>query len=153
MQTNGTNGNGKKQKFILNIAIGIFVILALCVGSVAVVSLYPFTPVVFHEVTLKQDIVTAGQYITYTANFTKYTSKVGTMTRYLVSLNGDATITLNPSGLADAKVADTHKTVIVEIPCIVKPGNYKIRWVVMYEYFGIRQVSVWFETPVFKVIN
>lgn len=147
------NGNGKKQKLILNIAIGIFVVLVLCVGSILAVALYPFTPVVFREVVLKQDVVTAGQYITYTANFTKYTNKVGTMTRYLVSLNGDATITLNPSGLADAKMSATCKTVVVEIPCIVKPGRYKIRWVVVYDYFGIRQVSASHETPEFRVVN
>jgi uncharacterized protein (DUF58 family) len=146
--------NGDK-KFILLIRIGISIVILLSflTGGVIAVSVWTFAPVVYSNIELKQHSVVAGTSITYTAHFKKNTRRVGTMTRYLVSLNGDATITLTPAGLADAKIEDTSKTVTVQIPEYIQFGKYKIRWVVVYDYFGIRQVSVWCETPPFMITN
>jgi hypothetical protein len=149
----GTNGNGNLQKLVLKIAIATFVVLTVCMIGVTTIALYPFEPVKYSQTILHNSTVTAGQYITYTAKFCKSTNKIGTMTRYLVSLNGDATITLSPSGLADAKITDISKTVTVQIPELVKPGRYKVRWVVVYTYFGIREVSISWETPEFRIVN
>jgi hypothetical protein len=145
------NGNGRMDT-LTRVAVAIFVLLALIVGATTFVIFYPFHPVVYSKTVLEQGIVKAGSYVTYTAYFKKNVTTIGTMTRYLVSLNGEATITLDPPGLADAKFTDTTKTVIVYIPSFVKPGLKKIRWVVVYPYYGIRQVSVSHETPVFTVI-
>jgi hypothetical protein len=146
------NNNGRIDRLIC-VAWFICCLIAMCVATVLIVSLYPFTPIQYGATDLWYNTVRAGESITYTAHFKKYTRSVGTMTRYLISLNGGATVTLFPGGLADAKPTDTSKTVVVEIPPITKPGKYKIRWVVVYTYYGIRQVSVPCETPEFTVIR
>jgi hypothetical protein len=144
------NGNGK-MRLLLRISWVTFVSLVLCVGFVLTILFYPFVPITYSKVVLCQDEVIAGRFITYTAHFNKYTDRVGAMTRYLVSRNGEATITLTPYGLADAKIGDTVKTVTVQIPDQVKHGKYYIRWIVVYDYFGIRFVKVGAETPDFLV--
>jgi hypothetical protein len=151
--TNGVlNGNGRIKRVLLLTYIT-FCFLVVCMGTIVTVSLYPFEPIKYSKIDLLYSTVKAGGYVWYTANFCKSVNQVGTMTRYLVSMNGGATITLNPGGLADAKITDKSKTVMVEIPDDIKPGKYKIKWVVVYSYFGIRQIPVWAETPEFMVVK
>ncbi len=133
------------------VGVAIVFLLACSIISVTVVLFYPFHPLTYYPTTMEKTTVKAGDLISYTAHFSKTTDKVGSMTRYLVFMNGDATVVLTPYGLADARSTDSHKTVTVQIPHATPPRRCKIRWVVIYDYFGIRQVAVWGETPIFEV--
>ena len=146
-----TGGNGR-MIMLIRLTTATLVTLAILVGSIFILSVYPFHPIVYGQIVLNQNTVQVGKYMSYTANFVKNTYTVGTMTRYLISTKDKrATITLGPGGLADAQVTDKSKTVSVEIPEFVAEGEYFIRWVVVYPYFGIRQISATCETPPFMV--
>ena len=147
-----TGGNGR-MKNLIRIAVVTLSLIFIAMATVLFVVFYPFTPIKYFETALKQNAVMAGGQIEYTSFFEKYVNTVGTVTTFLVSMDGKATIVLTSSGLADAKPDDTFKVVQVDIPENTKPGKYKIRWVVVYDYYGIRQVRVRCETPEFTVIK
>ena len=114
---------------------------------------HPLKPIVYHNAVLDNNVVLAGNRVSFTVYFDKYTTKVGTMTRYLVAKNGNkaATITLT-TGLADAKINSKLKNVILDIPLTTSPGHYAVRWAVVYKYYW-RDIIIWYETPEFTVIK
>jgi hypothetical protein len=131
-------------------------IFSLLIGSMIfllVVFIYPFEPITFHEAILITPSVKAGYAIEIISCFDKYTDKPGTMTRFLVAAddNGGQIITLSGPIMATAKKGDSFKVVRIDIPSYVPSGRYFIRWMVAYNYFGLRTVFVESETPVFTV--
>ena len=152
MSVNGNgNGNGK-IKFLIKLASISLFLLIVSYFTFLIISFYPFKTIIYHSVELKHNIVKAGDHITYTSFFTKYTDKVGVMTRYLISTTGDSITVITPYVLVDARDSDISKTVTVTLPQNTTPGTYYIRWVVSYD-FGIRQITARGETPEFKVIS
>jgi hypothetical protein len=144
--------NGIKYKIAYKVSIATFLTISLLLASVLWAQFWPFTPVEFEKVVLEYDTVKADDVIVYTSYFKKHVNRVGNMTRYLISQNGESVITLSTS-LVLSKTTDRQKVVVVWIPSWVKPGKYKIKWVVTYDYFGIRMVEASAETPIFTVVN
>jgi hypothetical protein len=139
--------NGLNQK----LSIGIFSLLVISLVALIWVISWPFQPIEYRPTTMSTDRVRVGEVVEVTAHFVKHTNKVGTMTRYLVSVNNQETIITLGTSLASANRSDTSKTVQIEIPDYVHPGKYKIWWIVGYDYFGLRTVYVRGETPEFTV--
>lgn len=134
------------------LSVGIFAMLVGFIAFLSIVYFYPFEPIVFHRAILVEDRVKAGSAIEIVSCFDKFTDKPGMMTRYLVAANdGGQIITLTGPLLATAKAGDSFKVVRIEIPDYIVSGKYYIRWVVGYDYFGLRTVYVTSETPIFSV--
>jgi hypothetical protein len=145
------NGRALKVASILSYLVSVIALLSI--AFVTFVLLWPFEPVRYTRVDLLTPVVRAGDRLSYTVHFIKSVDKVGTMSRYLTCKDNRASITLGPSGLADALPTDIMKKVSVEIPSSSDPGICKVRWTVGYDYFGIRTVIVRAETPWFHIID
>jgi hypothetical protein len=113
---------------------------------------YPFNPISFGDAQLDKDSVKAGEALSYTTHFEKHTDKTGMIQRYL-QCKKQATQNIGSPTLADATSGDKEKSVKAVIPETTMPDTCRIRWVVDYEYFGIRKITVKHSTPWFEVTN
>jgi hypothetical protein len=149
----------ERHQLITKITWGVYGAIILSMLLVLGVLFYPFCPVSYTGVTLYSQTVRPGDAFKYRVDLEKHSNKVGTISRYLVFVNdkgvqnGDATMPLGQPGPADARSDQKHKYITVEIPRVCPEGFVKIRSVVKFEYFGIRDVIITFDTPIFQVIK
>ena len=139
-----------KFSSIFKLTVSFYLVLFLIILSFFCVLFYPYKPVVYYDVEMTQKTVIAGESLSYIVHFKKKTDRIGTMTRFLDCKN-QSSIVLGPYGLADSKKTDTSKPVRVEIPIGTKSDICKVRWIVEFNYFGIRNVWERYETPEFEV--
>ena len=135
---------------LFRMAYTLFVSILVSLLFILFILFYPFDPITFGKIELEEMHAHPGGTITYKANFVKHTNKVGTIQRFLVCRN-QATQTIEPQSLADATSEDTSKRRKAPIPANTIPDICRIKAVVTYPYFGVREIKTGFETPEFSV--
>jgi hypothetical protein len=152
MTENKDNGTSTINHIMLfRLAYTVFGFLALICLAFIIIQWYPFVPITFGDAVLDKDVLRPGEALSYTNTFEKHTNKTGMIQRYL-QCKKQATANIGSPTLADASMEDKSKRVIAVIPETTMPDVCRIRWVVDYEYFGMRKVSVRHSTPWFQVI-
>lgn len=149
--SNDDSGTGRINHVMLfRLAYTVFIFLVVAVLFVFWIIWWPFNPITFGEIKLDDVHGHPGGTVTYVANFTKHTDTVGVIQRFLVCRN-QATQTIEAPSLADACKDDTSKRRKALIPLNTIPDTCKIKAVITYPYYGIRDIKRGFETPWFTV--
>jgi hypothetical protein len=145
-----TNEINHKRQFILAwvLLIAIFTVIL----SVLFIQFYPFNPVDFHSVAVEGNNIKAGNPISYILTMDKHTVRVPRISRFLESKE-DPTMEISLGSLLNgsSKISDKKKVVFLELPKYIKPGEYRIKAIAVYDYFGVREVEKRYYSSYFTI--
>ena len=133
------------------IVMAILLISLLPFVSIVGMSIVPLTPIEIHSVKILNpgNIVKAGDHIIYAVDATKYTDRPARILRQLVN---DRVTHYTPieSNIPTGKKRRTSTLITSKGD---PPGEYYIKYTLVYRYFGFRDVAVSTESDRFMIVK
>lgn len=140
----------KISKVYLTLSFITTLFAILITGIIIFWSLYPYKTVVFNKVTfpVEPKTIKAGNTLTYTVDYCKYTDIVPTVTRYIV--NGIISeLSTNPALKKEIGCAVTKVQIV--IPETTEADTYFLKMNYEYQVNPIRKINVIADTEKFVV--
>ena len=137
-------------------AKALFIIWILMASTYGLYMIYPeywwpMNPVDYHYIDFKTPVVDAGKPIYYELYMTKHTTKIPTITREFVSINGHANVNATEMTLGTGKFGKGIKKITIGTPEWMQHGKWYVQVKVIYPCWGGRLLESHYRTPVFEV--
>lgn len=148
----GERGYPGKDGVIAKMIAALLAAMLLFLGLIVFWMTYPYKTVVFNQQPFKVDtkVVKAGESLTYTVDYCKYTDITPTVTRHIA--NGFI-FQLSASAAVKKDVGCGKIKVHTLIPSTIPPDTYHLKVSYAYKVNPIREVYVYAETEEFQVIK